>query len=480
VRRTPAEPAEVVAARPPARIDIELTPGISRPDAAKDPFAALVHPGAASVPEPAGDLRRGSPSPDPFAAAGLGHYAEPAPEQKDDPFAVASAAGLSSGSSSEPASKDANQSLPPQADPFSFASGAAPFSQPELPEEHPSSPNLAVTDLSQLLGGDPGRSALGLSAATGPGERASAAVAPILTEVDLAEEFSLGSDLALEERSAPIPAPSFADPADVFLSGGVDPGSFGGAAFEEGPQAMAPLGEESIALPGDLNPLPEPLEEPVPPQVEEPPPKEVRPPRVMPPKAAVEDEVARAAPPPTRAERVRSAAVSALALIALIGVALAFRVVWRGDVPLGPALFRPSNLLRALGRAAVPQGPFEVAGVHSGIYEQGGGGEVLFVRGEVISRAKSRVESVKVAAELVRDGQVLARGEAVAGALPTPEEVHAATDRASLDALAAEARTRAPRSVAPGDRVGFLVVLGDAPADVSGTSVRVRAEAAGG
>ena len=393
---------------------------------------------------------------------------------------MASATGLSGGSFSEPASPEANPSLPPQADPFSFASGAGPFSQPEVPEEPPSSPNLAVTDLSQLLGGDLGRSALGLAVATGPGERASTAVDPLSKEVDLAEEFSLGSDLALEERSAPIPAPTFADPADVFLSGGVDPGTFGGAAFEEGPKAMAPLGEESIALPGDLNPPPEPLEEPVARPVEEaPPPKEVRPPRAMPPKAAVDDEAARAAPPPTRAERVRSAAVSALALIALIGVALAFRVVWRGDVPLGPALFRPSNLLRALGRAAAPQGPFEVAGVHSGIYEQGGGGEVLFVRGEVISRAKSKVESVKVAAELVRDGQVLARGEAVAGALPTPEEVHAATDRASLDALAAEARTRAPRSVAPGDRVEFLVVLGDAPADVSGTSVRVRAEAGG-
>jgi hypothetical protein len=124
-------------------------------------------------------------------------------------------------------------------------------------------------------------------------------------------------------------------------------------------------------------------------------------------------------------------------------------------------------------------GPFEVVGVRSGLYEQLGGGAVLFVRGEVVSRASSPVEAVRVAAELVRDGQVLARGEALAGALPTPEEVYKATDRTALDAMSSAARSRVPKSILPGDRVGFLVVLGDAPADVSGASVRVRAEVGG-
>jgi hypothetical protein len=75
---------------------------------------------------------------------------------------------------------------------------------------------------------------------------------------------------------------------------------------------------------------------------------------------------------------------------------------------------------------------------------------------------------------------VLARGEAHAGGVPTPEEVYQATDRAALEKLGAELRTRAPRVVAPGERLGFVVVLGDAPADVRGTSVRVRADAGGG
>ncbi len=119
-----------------------------------------------------------------------------------------------------------------------------------------------------------------------------------------------------------------------------------------------------------------------------------------------------------------------------------------------------------------------MAAVRSGVYEQAGGGAVLFVRGEVVSRAEGPLAAIRVAAELVRDGQVLARGEALAGALPTPEEVHGAVDRAALDALAALAQGRIPKAVASGQRVGFVVLLGDAPADVSGASVRVRAEAA--
>jgi hypothetical protein len=87
---------------------------------------------------------------------------------------------------------------------------------------------------------------------------------------------------------------------------------------------------------------------------------------------------------------------------------------------------------------------------------------------------------VRVEAELVRDGEVLARGEGRAGAVPTPDEVDRVTDHAALEELATALARRAPRSVAPGDRLSFLVTLGDTPADVAGTTVRVRAEAEGG
>jgi hypothetical protein len=174
---------------------------------------------------------------------------------------------------------------------------------------------------------------------------------------------------------------------------------------------------------------------------------------------------------------LRGAAVNALALVALLGIALAFRVVLRGEASPGPSALRPSTLLRALRGSPPAGGAFEVAGVRTGVYPQSSGGSLLFVRGEVVSRAPAQLGPVKVEAELVRDGQVVARGEARAGALPSPEEIDGASGPAALDRLATALRARAPKGVSPGDRLAFLVVLGEAPADVSGSSVRVRAEA---
>jgi predicted Zn finger-like uncharacterized protein len=460
--RAPAPPPA-----PPAPLDLELTPGPPRPPPSADPFAAFPGPAAApafapgprAAPEP-------RPPPDPFAAAGLDAFGDP-PPSPEDPFALAASGELSGGFAGE--GGPAEEPEPAEGDPFARQALGDPFGELELPGAPPAGQSLPVTDLAQLLGHG-----------AEPSAPVPAAPAP-QQDLELAANLALGADLALEERSAPIPAPSFADPADVFLSGGLEPGAFGGAAFEDGPLGMAPLGmapvgEESLSLATERTPAaPEPAPPAAAPPPEAPPAPAPHPPRGAPP---AEAEATQLAPPPTPAQRLRSAAVGALALIALIVIALAFRVVWRGDVPLGPAVFRPSNLLRALGRAPGPAGAIEVAAVRSGVYEQAGGGTVLFVRGEVLSRAQAPVAAVRVAAELVRDGQVLARGEALAGALPTPEEVHGAIDRAALDALAAEAQGRIPRAIAPGQRVDFLVLLGDAPADVSGASVRVRAEAA--
>ena len=259
--------------------------------------------------------------------------------------------------------------------------------------------------------------------------------------------------------------------------------AFGAAAFEAGPLDALAGPEESLALATDPTPGAPQLERAAPP-----PPTAVSTaqraphPREVPAPVAQEDDGRE--PVPLRpalvaGQRLRAAAVNALALIALLAIALGFRVVLRGEASLGPAALRPSTLLRALGAAPAPAGPFELAGVRTGLYEQTSGGAILFVRGEVVSRAPGPVEAVRVEAELVRGGEVLARGEARAGVVPTPEEVNRATDRAALNELTAAMRKRAPKAVAPGERLGFLVTLGDAPADVSGASVRVHAEADG-
>jgi Meckel syndrome type 1 protein len=179
------------------------------------------------------------------------------------------------------------------------------------------------------------------------------------------------------------------------------------------------------------------------------------------------------------AGRLRAAAVNAFALLALLGLALAFRVVWRGDATLGEDALRPSTLLRALGKAPASNGAFPTFGVRSGTCEQANGSVLLYVRGEVLSRAAVPVAAIRVLGEVVRDGVVVARGEGLAGAVPTAEELHEATDRGALDALAARLDAGAP-AVAPGERVPFLLALPDAPADLTGVSVRAWAEASGG
>jgi predicted Zn finger-like uncharacterized protein len=477
---------------PPApKIDLDLTPGLARPSPPADPFAAPPA-GASVIPFPAGAAPPGSSGPaiDPFAAAGLDVYgSEASPE---DPFARA---GLAT-----PATTPPPAAAPP--DPFASAS-SAPFGAGRTT----SSASLPVTDLSQLLGG-----AAGEPAAAPPAAHRAAPPSPPTAPPPAPTFAGFPADLALEEASGAHPGPfpaapaPFADPEDVVQA---DPGYFPspGSSYDHGSMAMAP-GEESLALATEQtpppmlappsSPPPRGLPEPVPPAdgddlgaflpsedawTSHAPPAAIPvgvepgpPPGALPGPAPV--AAAQRAPEPPQ-HRVRNAALNALALVAVLVLAMAIRAVIRGDAPLGPGAFRPSTLMRSF-RGAEPAGPFELSEVRTGVYAQRGGGALLFVHGVVVCRPPAPVAAVRVEAELVRDGQVLARGNAVAGAVPSPEEVWRATDRAALDALGVELRKRAPKGVAPGDRLGFLVTLADAPADLSGTSVRLKALPDGG
>jgi hypothetical protein len=158
--------------------------------------------------------------------------------------------------------------------------------------------------------------------------------------------------------------------------------------------------------------------------------------------------------------------VNAVSLLVMIAIAIAFLLVWRTDRPL-------EAVLDAVRREPGTPAPFEALDVRSGVYERARAAPLLFVRGQVLSRATRAVSAVTVAVEVVRAGQVLARGEAVAGAVPTAEELHEAADPAALARAAHNAAARAPRTVRPGEAVPFLVAIGDAPADLEGASLRV-------
>ncbi len=174
-----------------------------------------------------------------------------------------------------------------------------------------------------------------------------------------------------------------------------------------------------------------------------------------------------------RTSRVRAAAVNAVALVALLAVTLALWVIWRSDGPFDPGSLRPAALFAALGRGA-STGPYAAVDVRSGLYDRERGAPLVFVRGRVLSHAAAPVAKVRVSVQLVRGEEVIASAEGVAGAVPTPEELYGAVDPAALAAVVAAAVVRAPSVVRPGDSVPFLVPLGDAPAEVEGTSIRVE------
>jgi hypothetical protein len=343
-----------------------------------------------------------------------------------------------------------------------FAAAVAPRAGGSLPE----------TDLAELLGEPP-------SPATAPPPPAAVTAAFADLEEPTGDGFGARKGLAIEGGLAPS-----ADPLDALSSQApphaselFDPGA--SELFDPGTVRLPPsVGEEPLALATEPTPGPScaPAPPPGPPPSRTPAAARRSPPTPNPLPAPA---AAAARPQPGPASRLGPAAVNAFALVALLFVALAFRVVWRGDARLGAGVFRPSMLLGALGPPPEPEGAFPAAHVRSGTYVQASGAALLYVRGEVLSRAPGPVGSVRIEAEVVRDGGVLARGEGIAGAVPTAEELYEATDRAALDALIARLRGRGPEAVAPGDRIPFLVTLPDAPARLAGATVRVRAVVAG-
>jgi hypothetical protein len=429
------------------------------PPAAPAPAVDLENPFAGG---PAQGSARAAPgaeglvSDDPFAAAGFGTSVAAAPGP--DPFAV-------------PA--------PAPGDPFA-AAAAAPGS--ELPDPFAASQPaagpaeagpLAVTDLSDLLASVPA-----------PEAPAPAEVAPPpAAGIPPGGPADFDGGLSLEDRITPPPMPAAGrrgfdvgegvpHTADPF---GMDQG-FG--AYELG------AGEEgaSLALAGE--PSPGPAAEAPPPAA---PPAEAPPPLAAPlgaPGPVTPRPAAPALPVPEervprpRRSRLRAVVVNTIALAALLLVAGTMLAVWRSGGPLDAQALRPSRLLAALGHGS-GAGPVLAQEIRSGAYERERGPPILFVRGKVVSRANAPISGVKVAVEVVRAEVVVARGEAPAGAVPTPEELFHAVDAAALATLAETVAARAPAAVRPGEALPFLVAIADHPADLEGASLRVEVVAAG-
>ncbi|ACL64343.1 MJ0042 family finger-like protein [Anaeromyxobacter dehalogenans 2CP-1] len=477
-----AGPARGAPAADPFALETPPT-GFAGPDGA-DPFAFTMgdRPGAEAAAGPADPFAPEAGGADPFAAALAGAA---------DPFAAsvsprrrAAAAEIPAGlAAPAPGAAPGGSSALPLTD-LSDLLGDAPAPPPPLPAP----PALAPEPLPPAGGLDlafPPEPAPGLPAGlalelAGPSELEAPLdppAPPPAMDLDLAGGPDLGlpggplagPDLALEERSTPAPARLDEPPLEDDPFARAAPWAAGGGDAGPNELSFADRGEETLALatePSGPQEAPPPL-----------PPEPPRPARAAAVAEAPAEASARDASRPAgpRGGRLRSMAVNAAALAALLLVALAFRVAWRGDAPLEPGAFRPSSVLGAVGVGERAAGPLSVAELRSGLYDRARGGPVLFVRGKVVSRAPSPVARARVEVELVRDGQVIARGTAPAGAVATPEELHGAGGAAELEAVARAVEARAPARIRPGESLPFLVVLPDAPDDLAGATVRVAA-----
>jgi hypothetical protein len=175
---------------------------------------------------------------------------------------------------------------------------------------------------------------------------------------------------------------------------------------------------------------------------------------------------------------IRDLLVSAMALAALLLLALAILVVWRGGLARSDAL-RPSAILAALAPRP-PAGELTVSGVTSGQYERARGRPLLFVRGTVTSTVATPLDGVRVVVEVVRDGAVLAHGEVAAGPGPGPEALYEAVDGPALSKALAGAAPPGGARLAPGASTPFLIAFDEDPGTLAGASLRVRPVAGDG
>ncbi len=430
VRPFPADEATA----PPA------DPFAGQPAGGSDPFApgpGLAGAGASADPSAA------SPPADPFAAqtglplgSGTGSTHLPVTDLSDLARGVAPPpAGLTSLAPPLPAA------TAPTAAP---AESAAVTSADDLVLEEPSraSPVAHPAPLVPHLGFDLGG---GYLSEPGPGEAASP---------EGRFEFGApGTDLS--EPGEPVPGLEMGSPVGAAPGGagfaGADP--FAAAASAERPGGEGPFGETAGFRPPTIT-------EPLPPEA----PADqatAKPAIALRRQPEADRQPGPLAPAAARSKR-QGFLANAVSLAALLAVAGGLLSWWLRDA--------------ATPRPGPGTGPVAVARVSSGLYETAAGPPVLFVRGEVRSRDAAPLGRVAVRAEALVGGEVLARAEGLAGAVPGAEELAQIAGPEDAARLRARVASRAPRHLAPGASLPFLVVFDAVPEGYRDAVFRVVAE----
>jgi len=157
--------------------------------------------------------------------------------------------------------------------------------------------------------------------------------------------------------------------------------------------------------------------------------------------------------------------LAGLLLLVVAGLVSSWATAGRVD---GAAL-SPRRLLQTL-RAGVGVTPVEVT---PGTYETRSGRSLLYVRGQVQNRGAPSAR-VRVRAEVWDGAQAVKSGETLAGSIATPEELWRAVGPTDVEALRARL-VGAAKPVADGQVADFLVLLDEAPGDLSGLRLKVTA-----
>jgi len=392
---------------------------------------------------------------------------------------------------------DGATSAPPQAglaeaDPFAafFAgSGAAASEGAPVPDPSPEpaaepANGSTTADLPKFLGSLPVTNLADLEK-TGARLVAPAAAAE-------AQAASPGGDgLSLEERT-PVGIPVF-EPGGVSAPAGDPFGadiSFPEPVSDPGADMPMPMPDPDPGFdfgpPVNFDPGPTEMEkdlavEPAPSlEVESPPPPPLPAPRAAPRAAPPVDDGGGGAasrgeePAPVEADtfggaRLRGVFVNALSLALLLVFTAGILIWWRGE-----------SVLALARRATHPTtAPLSALASENGYFETSSGRLLVFLRGDVRSQRTVPVGRVRVRAEMVQAGRVVARAEGLAGAVPTPEELAAVSSREDAEKLGSALEGRAPRQIAPGQQAPFLLTFVDYPANMGDVTFRVAADLAG-
>ncbi|NBD11499.1 hypothetical protein GTY96_21265 [Corallococcus sp. c25j21] len=176
---------------------------------------------------------------------------------------------------------------------------------------------------------------------------------------------------------------------------------------------------------------------------------------------------------PGRARKLTGFVVNLTVATALVVALGALGTVYLRDGRVDPTTLSPDRL-RTL--VLPPSRPFIASDVSNGLYETRDGRMLFIVRGEAENRTGAAA-AVRVRAALFDGDQRVRSSEGLAGALATPEDLHAVTTREDATALR-QRMDAAALPVPPGGKVPFLVVFQEFPADLSGFRLEVTLEPA--